>query len=70
MKYFVFDIDGTLIDSSKVDQWAMRTALAEFGYHFTADFLLRYAGQTRIGEIRHSGRAGRADHGALGSTGV
>ena len=23
MKYFVFDIDGTLIDSSKVDQWAM-----------------------------------------------
>nr|WP_147357579.1 MULTISPECIES: HAD family hydrolase [unclassified Butyricicoccus] len=21
MKYFVFDIDGTLIDSSKVDQW-------------------------------------------------
>ncbi|WP_382735239.1 hypothetical protein [Agathobaculum butyriciproducens] len=31
MKYVVFDIDGTLIDSSKVDQWAMRTALAEFG---------------------------------------
>ena len=25
MKYFVFDIDGTLIDSSKVDQWAMHT---------------------------------------------
>ena len=25
MKYFIFDIDGTLIDSSKVDQWAMRT---------------------------------------------
>ena len=23
MKYFIFDIDGTLIDSSKVDQWAM-----------------------------------------------
>ncbi len=47
MKYFVFDIDGTLIDSSKVDQWAMRTALAEFGYEFTYEqliFLLRYAG--------------------------
>ena len=28
MKYFVFDIDGTLIDSSKVDQWAMRTVRA------------------------------------------
>ena len=40
MKYFVFDIDGTLIDSSKVDQWAMRTALAEFGYHFTYEQLI------------------------------
>ena len=37
MKYFVFDIDGTLIDSSKVDQWAMRTALAEFGYEVIAE---------------------------------
>ena len=40
MKYFVFDIDGTLIDSSKVDQWAMRTALAEFGYEFTYEQLI------------------------------
>ena len=63
MKYFVFDIDGTLIDSSKVDQWAMRTALAEFGYEFTYE-------QLSIGEIKHSGRAGRADHGSLGSAGV
>ena len=40
MKYFVFDIDGTLIDSSKVDQWAMHTALAEFGYEFTYEQLI------------------------------
>ena len=40
MKYFIFDIDGTLIDSSKVDQWAMRTALAEFGYEFTYEQLI------------------------------
>lgn len=40
MKYFIFDIDGTLIDSSKVDQWAMRTALGEFGYHFTYEQLI------------------------------
>ena len=40
MKCFVFDIDGTLIDSSKVDQQALRQMLAEFGYHFTYEELI------------------------------
>lgn len=73
MKYFIFDIDGTLIDSSKVDQWAMRTALAEFGYEFTYEqliFSFGMPGRRALAKLSHSSRAGRADHGALGSTGV
>lgn len=73
MKYFIFDIDGTLIDSSKVDQWAMRTALGEFGYHFTYEqliFSFGMPGRRALAKIKHSSRAGRADHGSLGSAGV
>ncbi len=40
MKCFIFDIDGTLIDSSAVDQQALRQMLAEFGYHFTYEQLI------------------------------
>ena len=40
MKCFIFDIDGTLIDSAAVDQQALRRMLAEFGYHFTYEQLI------------------------------
>lgn len=39
MQYYVFDIDGTLIDSAPIDQQAMRQALADYGYEFTPEQL-------------------------------
>ena len=39
MKYFVFDIDGTLIDTAAVDRQAFRQALLDAGYDFAPEQL-------------------------------
>lgn len=40
MQTFIFDVDGTLIDSGAKDRETMRQALAEYGYSFTTEELL------------------------------
>ena len=42
MKNFIFDIDGTLIDTASLDRVTMQQALAENGYDFTFE-QLRFA---------------------------
>ena len=37
MNCFVFDIDGTLIDTAAVDQQSFQQALREFGYHYSLE---------------------------------
>lgn len=39
MNCFVFDIDGTLIDTAAVDQQSFQQALREFGYHYSLEEL-------------------------------
>lgn len=39
MRNYIFDIDGTLIDSAAVDQVAFRQALADFGHSYTPEEL-------------------------------
>ena len=34
---FIFDIDGTLIDTSEMYMPAMIMALADFGYHYSPE---------------------------------
>lgn len=44
MNCFVFDIDGTLIDTALVDQQAFQQALHEYGYDFTTEQIHVYFG--------------------------
>lgn len=39
---FIFDIDGTLIDTSEMYMPAMIMALADFGYHYSPEEEIRY----------------------------
>lgn len=42
MKYLIFDVDGTLIDTKQMYMPAMIEALAEFGYHYDEATSARY----------------------------
>ena len=35
MKYFIFDVDGTLLNSAEVDQQCLQQMLREFGQEHT-----------------------------------
>ena len=39
MKYFVFDVDGTLMNSAAVDQQCLKQTLHEFGRDYTFEEL-------------------------------
>ena len=39
MKYFIFDVDGTLIDSAPVDQVCLQQTMREFGREYTLEEL-------------------------------
>lgn len=41
MKYFVFDVDGTLLNSAEVDQQCLKQTLHEFGRDYTFEELRR-----------------------------
>ncbi|WOC76700.1 HAD hydrolase-like protein [Intestinibacillus sp. NTUH-41-i26] len=69
MNCFVFDIDGTLIDTAAVDQQSFQQALREFGYHYSLEelrFFVRHAGTKVPGKAGYPGGKDRAGHGALG----
>ena len=58
MKYFVFDVDGTLMNSAAVDQQCLKQTLHEFGRDYTFE------------ELRPSfGKPGRQTLADLGFTG-
>ncbi|MFQ9127193.1 MAG: HAD family hydrolase [Butyricicoccaceae bacterium] len=58
MKYFVFDVDGTLLNSAEVDQQCLKQTLHEFGRDYTFE------------ELRPSfGKPGRQTLADLGFTG-
>ena len=58
MKYFIFDVDGTLLNSAEVDQQCLKQTLHEFGRDYTFE------------ELRPSfGKPGRQTLADLGFTG-
>ena len=64
MKYFIFDVDGTLMNSAAVDQQCLKQTLHEFGRDYTFEELRPSFGKPGRQTLYRRDR--RAHHGPLG----
>ena len=60
MKYFIFDVDGTLLNSAEVDQQCLQQMLREFGQEHTLEELrssFGKPGRQTLADLGFSGEA-------------
>lgn len=52
MKYFIFDVDGTLIDTEKMYMLPLHKTLLENGYDFSYEDVVKLFGITSMDTVR------------------
>lgn len=55
MRYFIFDVDGTLIDTEKMYMLPLHKALLENGYNFSYEDVVKLFGITSMDTVRSLG---------------
>ena len=63
MKLFIWDFDGTLVDSYRYSASCMQRAIRDFGYDATEEQLMEQMLDTIPATLQYAGKGG--DHGSV-----